>query len=173
MACTSLTGSYEIGHRESAQSYVHLQKYTIRNMDTGEVYVLDGDDPPAADGMSRSGSQGVTDVMSGNKMTFDELDQALGLQKTIAVCNCLPVLHMSYGRAACMDLALAHDFLISCPTLAGVASNRLCTSVQSQSPAWLGPSSAMLHYAASPPQEELISRPIHLKAAYAAACKAA
>ena len=62
-----------------------VQKYTIRNMDTGEVYVLDGDDPPVTEGMSRSGSQGVTDVMSGNKMTFDELDQALGLQKTIAV----------------------------------------------------------------------------------------
>ena len=66
---------------------VALQKYTIRNMDTGEVYVLDGDDPPRTEGLARSsaGSQGVTDVMSGNKMTFEELDRALGLQKTIAV----------------------------------------------------------------------------------------
>jgi hypothetical protein len=83
------------------------QKYTIRDLTTGKLFVLDsaasdpgsaavdadsscaGADagPAAAAPGSPALARQVTDVQSGRGMTLDEFDQALGLHSALKVCT--------------------------------------------------------------------------------------
>ena len=70
------------------------QRNTIRDMDTGQVYLLDAGEEVGADaGLGRSSP--YTDVVSGTKMSAEEFDRALGLAASIVVCFPLsPKLHI-------------------------------------------------------------------------------
>ena len=75
------------------------QKYTIRDLNTGQLFVVDGDPSPAMEALARGppGSptaaegpqqQLVTDVSSGREMSLEEFDRALGLHSALEVCMC-------------------------------------------------------------------------------------
>ena len=64
-----------------------LQRYTIRDLNTGQLYVLDGDEGPASpyDPASPASSR-VTDVIQGRQLSLDEFEQLLGLNAVLEVC---------------------------------------------------------------------------------------
>ena len=62
-----------------------LQRNTIRDIDTGQVYVLDTEDDSGGALDLPKNSAGYTDVVSGNKMTAEEFDRALGLAGVLGV----------------------------------------------------------------------------------------
>lgn len=60
---------------------VALQRNTIRDLNTGHVYLLDTEE----DITDLPSHSGYTDVVSGTKMSADEFDRALGLASYIGV----------------------------------------------------------------------------------------
>lgn len=63
---------------------MHLQRNTIRDIDTGQVYVLDVEDEQVPDSADDTHG-GYTDVISGTKMSPAEFDRVLGLAGTLGV----------------------------------------------------------------------------------------
>ena len=64
-----------------------LQRYTIRDLNTGQLYVLDGDEGPASpDDPASPASSRVTDVIQGRQLSLDEFEQVLGLNAVLEVC---------------------------------------------------------------------------------------
>ena len=83
-----------------------MQKYTIRDLNTGQLFVVDAEPTTAPEARSEPGSPKVvsklvTDVSSGREMSMEEFDRALGLHTALEVrscqsdnvCKCLLVLH--------------------------------------------------------------------------------
>ena len=84
------------------------QKYTIRDLNTGQLFVVDAEPSPAMEALAqgppgsptagRGGASGggsqqlVTDVSSGREMSLEEFDRTLGLHSALEVCTCGPPL---------------------------------------------------------------------------------
>ena len=78
--------------------FAMMQRYTIRDLNTGQLYVLDGDASSASpDGPESPAAAGrVTDVIQGRQLSLDEFEQLLGLN---AVLEVLPKAeHVTYNR---------------------------------------------------------------------------
>ncbi len=64
-----------------------LQRYTIRDLNTGQLYVLDGDDGTLSPDDPASPASGrVTDIIQGRQLSLDEFEQVLGLNAVLEVC---------------------------------------------------------------------------------------
>ena len=64
------------------------QKYTIRDLTTGQVFVLDSHAPNEAQPDSELGSPRsaqVTEIVTGKEMSLEEFDQVLGLHTVLEV----------------------------------------------------------------------------------------
>ena len=67
-----------------------LQRYTIRDLNTGQLYVLDGDGDGASPNDPAMPASGlVTDVIQGRQLSLDEFEQVLGLNAVLEVCHSL------------------------------------------------------------------------------------
>ena len=63
-----------------------LQRYTIRDLNTGQLYVLDGDDGAMSPDDPTSPASGrVTDIIQGRQLSLDEFEQVLGLNAVLEV----------------------------------------------------------------------------------------
>lgn len=67
--------------------FAGVQRYTIRDLNTGQLYVLDGDqDSASPDGPESPAAAGrVTDVIQGRQLSLDEFEQLLGLNAVLEV----------------------------------------------------------------------------------------
>ena len=75
------------------QATAGLQRYTIRDLNTGQLYVLDGDEGPLSPDDPASPASGtVTDIIQGRQLSLDEFEQVLGLNAVLEVrlACCLP-----------------------------------------------------------------------------------
>ena len=72
-------------HRQTAAG---LQRYTIRDLNTGQLYVLDGDEGPMSPDDPASPASGtVTDIIQGRQLSLDEFEQVLGLNAVLEVLS--------------------------------------------------------------------------------------
>jgi hypothetical protein len=70
------------------------QKYTIRDLTTGQLFVVDAEPDQAIEALAAppgspkaAGTAGlVTEISSGREMSLEEFDQALGLHTALEVC---------------------------------------------------------------------------------------
>ena len=63
-----------------------MQRYTIRDLNTGQLYVLDGDEGIACPDDPASPVSGtVTDIIQGRQLSLDEFEQLLGLNAVLEV----------------------------------------------------------------------------------------
>lgn len=63
-----------------------MQRYTIRDLNTGQLYVLDGDEGIASPDDPGSPASGiVTDIIQGRQLSLDEFEQLLGLNAVLEV----------------------------------------------------------------------------------------
>lgn len=63
-----------------------MQRYTIRDLNTGQLYVLDGDEGIASpDDRGSPASGRVTDIIQGRQLSLDEFEQLLGLNAVLEV----------------------------------------------------------------------------------------
>ena len=63
-----------------------MQRYTIRDLNTGQLYVLDGDEGIASPDDPASPTSGtVTDIIQGRQLSLDEFEQLLGLNAVLEV----------------------------------------------------------------------------------------
>lgn len=63
-----------------------MQRYTIRDLNTGQLYVLDGDEGTASPDDPVSPASGtVTDIIQGRQLSLDEFEQLLGLNAVLEV----------------------------------------------------------------------------------------
>lgn len=72
---------------------LYTQKYTIRDLNTGQLFVVDAEPSAAPEAPSDPGSPKVvsklvTDVSSGREMSMEEFDRALGLHTALEVRTC-------------------------------------------------------------------------------------
>ncbi|KAL3134692.1 hypothetical protein ABBQ32_007697 [Trebouxia sp. C0010 RCD-2024] len=70
---------------DSGKEYNLDKRYTIRDLNTGQLYVLDGDqDSASPDGPESPAAAGrVTDVIQGRQLSLDEFEQLLGLNAVL------------------------------------------------------------------------------------------
>jgi len=66
------------------------QKYTIRDLNTGQLFVVDAEPNAASEALSEPGSPThasklVTEISSGKEMSMEEFDRALGLHTALEV----------------------------------------------------------------------------------------
>ena len=89
------------------------QKYTIRDLNTGQLFVVDAEPSPAMEALAQGppgsptagGSQQlVTDVSSGREMSLEEFDRALGLHSALEVCICAAILVVLFQGASKPEL---------------------------------------------------------------------
>lgn len=79
------------------QQLLHmLQKYTIRDLNTGQLFVVDAEPDAAIEALAAAppGSPKaaaatglVTEISSGREMSLEEFDRALGLHSALEVWN--------------------------------------------------------------------------------------
>ena len=63
-----------------------LQRYTIRDLNTGQLYALNNDASPHSSGnIDAGGPERVTDLISGQELSLDEFEAALGLSAVLDV----------------------------------------------------------------------------------------
>ena len=63
-----------------------VQRFTIRDLSTGQLYVLSGEGSPHTSGsLDISSAERVTDVITGKELSLDEFEQALGLNAVLDV----------------------------------------------------------------------------------------
>lgn len=63
-----------------------LQRYTIRDLNTGQLYALNNDASPHSSGnIDVGGPERVTDLISGQELSLDEFEAALGLSAVLDV----------------------------------------------------------------------------------------
>jgi hypothetical protein len=76
-----------------------MQRYTIRDLNTGQLYVLDGDDGAMSPGDPTSPASGrVTDIIQGRQLSLDEFEQVLGLNAVLEVVPSRQSRTTSYHR---------------------------------------------------------------------------
>ena len=76
-----------------------MQRYTIRDLNTGQLYVLDGDDGAMSPGDPASPASGrVTDIIQGRQLSLDEFEQVLGLNAVLEVVPSRQLGTTSYHR---------------------------------------------------------------------------
>ncbi|DBA73535.1 TPA: WD repeat-containing protein 44, variant 3 [Trebouxia sp. C0004] len=69
---------------DSGKEYNLDKRYTIRDLNTGQLYVLDGDDGPTSPDDPTSPASGrVTDIIQGRQLSLDEFEQVLGLNAVL------------------------------------------------------------------------------------------
>ncbi|KAL0043328.1 hypothetical protein WJX79_001633 [Trebouxia sp. C0005] len=69
---------------DSGKEYNLDKRYTIRDLNTGQLYVLDGDDGPTSPDDPTSPASGrVTDIIQGKQLSLDEFEQVLGLNAVL------------------------------------------------------------------------------------------
>lgn len=69
---------------DSGKEYNLDKRYTIRDLNTGQLYVLDGDDGAMSPGDPTSPASGrVTDIIQGRQLSLDEFEQVLGLNAVL------------------------------------------------------------------------------------------
>ena len=83
--------------RHGLTCVVCLQKYTIRDLNTGQLFVVDAEPAAPSEVLSEPGSpktasELVTDVSSGREMSMEEFDRALGLHTALEVDHALLVM---------------------------------------------------------------------------------
>lgn len=84
MTVFMLLGS--IHQHNNLTSCFYIQRYTIRDLNTGQLYVLDGDEGAASPNDPASPASGlVTDVIQGRQLSLDEFEQVLGLNAVLEV----------------------------------------------------------------------------------------
>ena len=76
-----------------------MQRYTIRDLNTGQLYVLDGDDGIVSpDGPASPASGTVTDIIQGRQLSLDEFEQLLGLNAVLEVNPTASTLTLTLGQ---------------------------------------------------------------------------
>ena len=81
-----------------------VQRNTIRDIDTGQVFVLDTGEGGGVLDLPKN-SAGYTDMVSGTKMTADEFDRALGLAGVLGVCA-VPSTTCGNSRITCQHQSI-------------------------------------------------------------------
>lgn len=77
-----------------------MQRYTIRDLNTGQLYVLDGDEGVASPDDAVSPASGtVTDIIQGRQLSLDEFEQLLGLNAVLEVT-------LTASHSTCKPVAL-------------------------------------------------------------------
>ncbi|EIE19158.1 WD40 repeat-like protein [Coccomyxa subellipsoidea C-169] len=89
LARDSLDDSVVVKDLDTGRAINVLKKYTIRDLNTGQLFVVDAEPATASEAASEPGSPKtapnklVTDVSSGREMSMEEFDRALGLHTAL------------------------------------------------------------------------------------------